>query len=35
MTTTPIKRLFAFPGWSCDVVYEMAKMQDVLTVHGA
>jgi type III restriction enzyme len=23
-----------FGRWSCDVVYEMAKMQDVLTAHG-
>jgi len=23
-----------FGGWCCDVVYEMAKMQDVLTAHG-
>jgi type III restriction enzyme len=23
-----------FGRWSCDVVYEMAKMQDVLTLHG-
>jgi type III restriction enzyme len=23
-----------FGRWCCDVVYEMAKMQDVLTLHG-